>query len=104
MRRIALAILILAGSSCAGIAGQIHANQASQPLTAEKIHFQSDKQDLKLHFLAKTPTRDRPAMSTPQDATKMAYGCQPGYYICNTRNGDICCPNGSGCSVEGYCY
>lgn len=104
MRRIALAILILAGSCGAGFAGPIQAVQTGPSAKVEKINFPTARQETKLNFLAERPTRDRPAMSTPQDATKMAYGCQPGYYICNTRNGDICCPNGSNCSTGGYCY
>ena len=104
MRRIALAILILIGSCGAAFAGPLQAIQTGQSVKAEKINFPTVRQETKLNFLAEKPTRDRPAMSTPQDATRMAYGCSPGSYICHTRNGDICCPNNSNCSYGGYCY
>lgn len=47
---------------------------------------------------------DRANMSTRAADSEVAYGCQNGFYICYVRNGAICCPNGSNCSVEGYCY
>lgn len=104
MRRIALALLILAGSTGAGLSGDLSAIDPTGPAAAEKISFQANTEDPGLELFKRLPGRDRPAMSTREDATRLAYGCQPGYYICHARSRDICCPNGSSCSVEGYCY
>ena len=81
-----------------------------QPAQAEPVYskLKEDKAvsshiSLYLNRVSNRKNRDK-KLSVARNTDELNYGCNPGFYIWWVRNGAICCPNGSRCSIEGYCY